>query len=445
MTISHSSVDQVASEDVASEGELSECMSGLLSVMRASISVMSIVQRVYPVEGAQLDALVMHCDHARLVYNLGLEQRSWWTQSRRHFRQKINYVSQAADLTEARREFDWLRAGSTVVQQGALRDLDRAFTNFFARRAWYPTFKKRSNTRQGFVVRDLAARRVNRKWGEILVPKAGWVRFRISRAWTDICAATSARVAVTNGRWTVSLTTPPAVRKIPDTTAVVGIDRGVANSVATSDGRMFHAPGLTAGEQTRFLALQQRLARQQKGSANRERTKAKLGRLRLRLADRRGDWIEQTTTALASAYCAAAVEKLAIANRTRRAKPKPDPDRPGAFLPNGGRAKSGLNHAILSSCWGKFAQRLDHKMSVIVVSAAYTSQQCSNCGHTCPDNRDSQAVFRCQGCGFEHHADTNAAINIRDRAFIIDHQPEGMSGDRVHQSRLRAAPTTSVP
>ncbi|NHP18580.1 transposase [Rhodococcus sp. IC4_135] len=405
---------------------------------------MSIVQRVYPGEGAQLDVLVMHCDHARFVYNVGLEQRSWWTQSRRHFRQKINYVSQAADLTAARREFDWLRAGSTVVQQGALRDLDRAFTNFFARRAGYPTFKKRSNVRKGFVVRDLSVRRVNRRWGEILVPKAGWIRFRISRAWTDIFAATSARITLANGRWTVSFTTPPAARTMPDTTAVVGIDRGVANSIATSDGRMFHAPGFTAGEQTRFVALQRRLSRQQKGSANRDRTKAELGRLRLRLMDRRGDWIEQTTTELASTYCAAAVENLPVRNMTRRATPKPDPGRPGAFLPNGGRAKSGLNRAILASYWGKFAQRLAHKMSVVAVPAAYTSQQCSNCGYTCPENRDSQAVFRCQGCGFEHHADTNAAINIRDRAFIIKHQPEDISGDRVHQSRLRAAPTTSV-
>jgi transposase len=417
---------------------------GLLSVMRVSMSGMSIVQRVYPAEGAQLDVLVMHCDHARFVYNLGLEQRSWWTASRRHFRQKINCVSQAADLTEARREFDWLRAGSTVVQQGALRDLDRAYANFFARRAGYPTFKKRSNARQGFVVRDLSVRRLNRRWGEILIPKAGWVRFRISRAWTDISAATSARIALANGRWTVSLTTSPAARTVPATTAVVGIDRGVANSVATSDGRMFHAPGFTAGEQVRFVALQRRLARQVKGSANRDRTKAQLGRMRLRLADRRGDWIEKTTTGLATTYGAAAIEKLPIRNMTRRAKPKPDPDNPGAFLPNGGRAKSGLNRAILASCWGKFAQRLDHKMAVIAVPAAYTSQECSNCGHTCPENRDSQAVFRCQACGFEHHADTNAAINIRDRAFTIEHQPAGSLGDRVHQSRKRAAPTTSV-
>lgn len=192
---------------------------------------------------------------------------------------------------------------------------------------------------------------------------------------------------------------------------------------------MFHAPGFSAGEQGRFVALQRRLSRQQKGSANRDRTKAKLGRLRLRLADRRGDWIEQTTTALADAYsAAAAVEDLPIRNMTRRAKPKPDPDNAGVFLPSGGRAKSGLNRAILASCWGKFAQRLDHKMSVTEVPAAHTSQECSKCGHICPENRESQAVFRCQGCGFEHHADINAAINIRDRGFNFEYQPGAFWG-----------------
>nr|WP_274704143.1 transposase [Rhodococcus qingshengii] len=115
---------------------------------------------------------------------------------------------------------------------------------------------------------------------------------------------------------------------MPDTTAVVGIDRGVANSVATSDGRLFHAPGFTAGEQARFVALQRRLARQVKGSTNRDRTKAKLGRMRLRLADRRGDWIEKTTTDIACTYSAAAIENLPIQDMTRRAKPKPDPTTP---------------------------------------------------------------------------------------------------------------------
>ncbi|NMM91261.1 hypothetical protein B2J88_44340 [Rhodococcus sp. SRB_17] len=165
------------------------------------------------------------------------------------------------DLTEAAREFDWLRAGSTVVSQGALRDLDLASVNFFAGRGGYPKFKKRSGARQGFVVRDLVVRRIDRKWGEILVRKAGWVRFRISLAWSDICeVSTSARIALTNGRWTVRLTTTPVSRREVPIAVVVGIDRAVVNSVATSDGRMFHAPGFSAGEQVRFVALQRRLS-----------------------------------------------------------------------------------------------------------------------------------------------------------------------------------------
>jgi len=397
---------------------------------------------VYPGDPGQLAVLVMHCDYARYVYNLGLEQRSWWTPTRRHFGQKITMASQMRELTAARAEFEWLRAGATVVQQGALRDLDRAFTNFFAHRSGYPKFKRRSNSKQGFVIRDVSVRRVSRRWGEVLVPKAGWVRFRITRAFGDIEQASSARMSVTHGRWVVAFTTPPAARCEPRTDAVVGIDRGVANSVATDTGEFFHAPSLSAGERKRFVALERRLARQQKGSVNRDRTKTQLGRLRMRLSDRRTDWVEQTTTYLAATYGAAAVENLAVKNMTTRAKPKPGgPHNVGMFLPNGGRAKSGLNRAILGSCWGAFAQRLDHKMVVVTVRAAFTSQECSKCGHTAPENRDSQAVFRCQACGFERHADTNAAINIRRRALNELQQPGDTGGSGVSVAEPCAAPT----
>jgi transposase len=143
---------------------------------------------------------------------------------------------------------------------------------------------------------------------------------------------------------------------------VVGIDRGVKNTLATSEGRMVQAPALTTGEQTRFLALQQQLSRQAKGSARRRATLARLTVLRRRLDDRRTNWVETTTTDLAATYDLIAVEDLRVRNLVRRPKPKPDPDQPGAFLPNGARAKAALNKAILASCWGRFLDRLEHKM-----------------------------------------------------------------------------------
>lgn len=147
------------------------------------------------------------------------------------------------------------------------------------------------------------------------------------------------------------------------------------------------------------------------------------------------DWVEQTTTELARTYDSIKIERLNTAGMTRRPKPKPDPDSPGNHLPNGARAKAALNRLILASRWGRIASRLDDKTlpgTLVEVPAPYTSQQCNPCGHTSPDNRESQAVFRCQSCGHTAHADTNAARNIRDSEPIPNPRT---SGDRVHQPR----------
>lgn len=364
--------------------------------------------------------MVQHCDHARFVYNIGLEQRSMWSRNK-HSRSpdlnapRVTMASQMRELAQLRQDLGWLRAGASVVQQAALRDLDRAFTNFFAGRAAYPSFKKRDSRNGGFVIRDLTVKRLNRRNGVVLVPKIGEVRFRLSRQWADIEKATSARVTLRNSQWHVSFTTPAAAKIVAGTGAVVGIDRGVKNTVATSDGDLLTLPGLTDAEQERFLVLQRRLARQVKGSNRRTRTLDQLGVLRARLSNRRTDWIEKTTTNLARTYDGFAIEALQVRNMVRRPTPKPAPDQPGVFLPNGARAKAALNKAIYASNWGKFATRLSHKSIVVTVSAAYSSQECRHCGHTATENRESQAVFACVACGHSNHADTHAAQVILKR------------------------------
>lgn len=338
------------------------------------------------------------------------------------------------ELALLRGELDWLRAGSSSVQQAALRDLDRAYQNFYAGRASYPSFKERNDREGSFFVRDLTMSRLNRKWGVVMVPKVGKVRFRISRLWADIEAATSARVTRRNGRWHVSFTTPAGEKITAGTGAAVGIDRGVKNTLATSEGVMFQAPALTAGEQRRFLALQQQLSRQKKGSRRRGQTLDHLAVLRRRLEDRRTNWVEQTTTALASTYDLVVVEDLRVQNMVRRPKPKPVEDQPGVFLPNGARAKASLNRAILASCWGRFLTRLGHKVPgghVVRVDPKNTSRTCAACGHCAPGNRESQAVFECVTCGHAAHADTNAAVNILARGLSNTSAPgHGVSGRR---------------
>lgn len=375
----------------------------------------SIKQRAYPAEGEQRQMLDVHFGQARFVFNLGLEQRRMLDRSVRSRGVRLSINGQMRQLTDARKEFDWLRDGSTVVQQGALRDLDRAFQNFFEGRAKFPRFRRR-DAKQSFVVRDVVLKRLNRRWAAIQVPKAGWLRFRLSRSWTETLQATSARVSKHNNRWYVSLTTPPKEKRASGR-GVVGLDRGVAVSVMSSDGQAFQVPSLSRAEQNRFLALERELATRARRSRNRERTKAKLAALRQRLNDRRADWIEKVTTELASRYEAAAVEKLNIKGMVKRPAPKPDETSPGEFLPNGAAAKAALARSIHASQWGKFAKRLADKTEVIEVPAANTSRRCFECDHIDKRNRKSQAVFVCTRCGHEANADVNAAKNIRRLAI----------------------------
>lgn len=413
---------------------------------------MSVRQRLYP-DPVQVAGLVEHCHHARFVYNIGLEQRALWRRSK-HDRgihpdrgrldaPRVTTASQMRELAVLRSELEWLRSGSSSVQQGALRDLDRAFTNFFAGRAGFPKFKKATDREGSFVVRDLTVARLNRRWGVVMIPKVGKVRFRLTKDWAEVTAATSARVTHRNQRWHVSFTTPPVTPVGAGTGSVVGIDRGVANTLALSDGTMIQAPGLTSREQARFVRLQRQLARQVKGSNRRRVTLDKLAVLRRRLDDRRRDWVEQTTTRLARDHDVIVIEHLVTANMTRRPTPKPDPTNPGAYLPNRAKAKAGLNRAILASCWASFATRLGHKLtpgSLIEVDPRNTSRTCAACGHCAPGNRESQAVFECVNCGHQAHADTNAAINILNRgtaATTNQPTPVGIAAGHVVNGRIR--------
>ena len=366
--------------------------------------------RLYPTR-AQEVALLQHCAHARYMWNLALEQWSMWTRDKGP---APGYLEQARQLTEARADFGWLRAGSQTVQQQALRDFDQAVRHYYARTHKRPTWRK-AGLHEGFrIVGSQASRfvKLNRKWAVVNVPKVGWLRCRLSRAMPE---AKSYRITRDRGgRWHLAFAAIPLPTAVPGTGEVVGVDRGVTVSAALSTGELLTCPGLSEAEQVRLKQLQRRLARCCSGSRRRQRVMSAIARLHTRAADRRKDWVEKTTTDLARRFDVIRVEDLRITQMTRRPKPKPDPERPGAYMPNRRRAKAVLNRGILSSGWGGLVRRLEYKAlgRVERVSPAYTSQTCSACGHRAPENRKNQAVFRCVACGHLAHADVNAAMNI---------------------------------
>jgi len=359
---------------------------------------------------AQETVLRDHCGHARYLWNLAVEQHSHWHPGRRN---APGYLEQCRQLTQARAEHPWLAAGSQTVQQQALRDFARAMAAFFdpGNPAGRPSWRKAGRD-EGFRIvgrrgRQWDVRRLSRKVGQVWVPKAGWVRFRWSRAVPP--EVKSYRVRMDRaGRWHVAFAAVPEPVPAPGTGEVVGIDRGVVVSAALSTGELLHCPALAGRERIRLRRLQRMLARAARGSSRRGRVRHAVARLRARETDRRKDWAEKTSTDLARRFDVIRVEDLKIGNMTRSAKGTPES--PGRNV----RQKAGLNRGILRSGWGLLVRRLEEKAPgrVEKIKPHYTSQRCSACGQVDRDSRESQAVFRCIACGFACHADVNAAINI---------------------------------
>ena len=281
--------------------------------------------------------------------------------------------------------------------------------NFYVGTHGYPGRRKR-HLNEGFRITDftfgLHVRRLNRRWGQVRVPKVGWVRFRWTRA---VPECKSYRVTFDRaGRWHVAFAVVPEPVPAPGTGEAVGIDRGVVITAALSTGEKLHCPGLSGRERARLRKAERRKARARKGSPEQQTERDRIARLRAREAGRRKDWCEKVSTGLARRFDVIRFEDLRIRTMTRSAKGTAG--NPGRNV----RAKSGLNRAILAQGWGMLVRRAQDKAPrrVEMVRAAYTSLRCSACGWIDKNSRDSQAGFCCVACGFTCNADINASINI---------------------------------
>ena len=377
--------------------------------------------RLYPTPG-QAAALGRWCGCARAIYNAGLEQRRI---AYRDFGVSLGYNQQGAGLDDLKAALPWLAEPHSDVLQQALRDLDRAYRNFFAGRAGYPRFRRKGR-RDAFRVQSRKAgpirvRRLNRRWGEVVIPKLGAVRF----AWSRKPSGEIRHLTVTRDPlgWHVSLCCEqPAAQRAAHTGPPVGIDRGVAATVALSTGELRSCARLPPGQAERLRRLARRAGRQEtarRGRPNAQRRRSRrhqhtldaLAKLKAREARIRRDFLHKLTTDLAKNHGLVAIEDLRVKNMTRSAKGTIE--QPGTNVAQ----KAGLNRAILAQGWGDLSRMLDYKTAreggmLVKVPAAHTSQTCAQCSVVDQRSRHTQARFRCVACGHTANADINAASNI---------------------------------
>ena len=351
----------------------------------------------------------------RAVRNAALYQRST---PYRQQRRSIGYVAQAAEIKDLRHGFDWIAAAPQHCIQQSLRDLDQAFSAFFAGRSAYPKYHRRGMNDSLRAVASACGpvRKLNRKRATFHFPKLGDVKFRCSRPLGgEQRQATISRHA---GKWFVSFCVNVPDWIGPSLPGVIGIDRGVIVAAMPSDGVPLDVPRPDACEARRRLRLERKLARQKLGSNRRERTRLRLARLRKRDADRRRDATHKWTSGVVSRCGTVAIEDLHTSKMTRSAKGTIE--KPGKNV----AAKSALNREILRSGWYEIEHQLGYKLArrngeLVKVNPAYTSQRCHACGYTSPENRENQAKFRCKACGHRDNADLNAAKNIRVAGLAI--------------------------
>lgn len=371
----------------------------------------------------------------RLIYNLALEQReTWWRQFRRQTGGNLNYIAQARELTMLRAEFDWIAAVTQTCQQQALRDLDKAFTNFFAGRARYPTPRRKGlNDAFRFQGREVHIKRLNAKWSAVRLPKIGWVKFRDTRPIRgNVQNATVSSDAL---GWHVSFACTVEIATADHIGPSVGIDRGITNTLALSTGEMLSIPASLKALESRHRAAQRVLARRKRGSKRRLKQQRRCAKLSAKRARIRKHWHHTVTTGFANRFGTVVLEDLKISNMTASAQGTVDD--PGRNV----KQKAGLNRAILNQGWFQFETLLAYKLDergghLCKVPAHYTSQTCSACGCIDKRSRESQARFVCHHCGHEIHADTNAAIEIlRRNTASMRMEERGYPSDEVRTSQ----------
>ncbi|WKX74227.1 RNA-guided endonuclease TnpB family protein [Streptomyces sp. XD-27] len=349
--------------------------------------------RFYPTD-AQAAELSRTFGCVRKVYNMALAARTeaWARQER------VNYNATSAMLTAWKKteELAYLNEVSSVPLQQALRHLQVAFTNFFGKRAKYPRFKSRKKSRKSAEYTTSAFR--FRDGRLTLAKMTDPLDIVWSRSLPEGAKPSTVTVSQDSaGRWFVSmLCEDPGIKPLPATDAAVGIDVGLDHLLTLSTGEKIANPRHERRDRARLALAQRRLAKKDKGSANRAKARRKVAKIHARIADRRRDALHKLTTRLVRENQTLVIEDLTVRNMVKNRT---------------------LARAISDASWSEFRGMLEYKAAwygreVIAVDRFFPSSKlCSHCGTLADKLPLHVRTWTCD-CGTTHDRDVNAAKNL---------------------------------
>lgn len=279
--------------------------------------------------------------------------------------------------------------------QQSLRHLQTAFSNFFAKRAKYPTFKSKHDKQAAEYTASAF------KWdGKVLklAKMDAPLNIRWSRTLPKAAKLTTATVSKdATGRYFVSLLCDDVVSPKPEVSAKVGIDLGLTHFAILSTGEKIAAPNTFRKNESKLAKLQRRLAKKQKGSSNRNKARMKVARLHAKTADTRRDFLHKLSTRLVNENQVIAIESLAVSNMQKNRR---------------------LAKSISDAGWSEFVRQLEYKSlwygrALVGIDRWYpSSKRCRDCGYTVPKMPLKVRSWICPECGSIHDRDINAARNV---------------------------------
>ncbi len=349
--------------------------------------------RIYPTD-EQKKQILKTIGCVRLVYNDALDSRkiAWDVACI-----NLNFYWTCRALTSLKKQKPFLKDVDKFALQNALKDLDRAYKNFFAGRANYPKFKRKHSSKQNYRT-NFTNNNIAVDDKSVKLPKLGKVKAKISRSIEG--RIFNATVSYSkSGKYFVSICcTNVEIQKLPLSKREIGIDLGIKNFAIISDGGRIPSPKYLRRSLDRLKMLQRRLSRKSSDSRNREKARIRLSKLHEHISNQRGNFLHQLTTHLVRNYDLICIEDLNICGMMKNHR---------------------LAQAIGDIGIGKFILMLEYKArwygkKIQKVNRFYPSSQiCSECGYRNPNLKDlSIREWQCSECGAYHDRDINAARNI---------------------------------
>ena len=411
--------------------------------------------RAYPTPEQQT-LLLQWIGCQRMIYNCKVAEDRYFRSLQK---KALSLTGQYAPIDQTYSQFKdktltpWLYAvPSQLLRNGAVKWM-QAYSRFFKHLAGRPVFQSKSGKQRVWLTNELfhfqpVTDSLTGKLSHYQLDmgtvkhKIGQIAFKAHR---EFVPPKSLHVSVEAGYWFISFCNEPDTDQFQPTQAEIqaelalwsekdlsevtlGIDRGVAIPVAVSNGQTFdflpQQKAKVAKQEQYGKRWQRKVAKRVKGSKNYQKAQKRVAQSYTYAKQVRLNFNHQISHQLVSQPKVRLLvfEDLKIQNMTKAPLPKPDPDKAGAYLPNGTSAKAGLNKAILNIGWSQvllFTQykALKNNKLCITVPPHFTSQECSHCGHTHSDNRLTQSLFVCQACGFTCNADVNAGRVIAKKGI----------------------------